>query len=242
MWSQARYEVGSARREYGASKVQESADRLLPLVTRCACARTTALRTGRRDKHGIGWRRMRRGGGTTDAGLHTRDTHETKDDSARFKHASRLSSHVVCTRARADNSHGKASEGDWRSLAVTVPYRPAKVWRDEGCYCAGCAMRCHGERPWQKRSTVVPAGSLIDQPTGALATHAPPNSKSQWKRLGRSRTDRPALCLAAAAAGKRARDDVTTILGAASPVIVRVLISYRAAKSPMGHGCVTVCS
>ena len=134
--------------QHGASKVQESADRLLPLVetalvlqARCACARTTALRTGRRDKHGMGWRRMRRGGGTADAGLHTRDTHETKDDSARFKHASRLSSHVVCTRARADNSHGKASEGDRRSLAVTVPYRPAKVWRDEGCYCAGCAMR-----------------------------------------------------------------------------------------------------
>ena len=52
--------------------------------------------------------------------------------------------------------------------------------------------------------------------------------QSQCKRLERSRTDRLAMCLAAAA-GKRAREDVTTILEAASPVIVRVLTSYRAA-------------
>ena len=80
------------------------------------------------------------------------------------------------------------------------------------------------------------------RPTNWRAGHSrTAKFKSQCKRLERSRTDRLALCLAAAA-GKRARDDVTTILGAASPVIVRVLISYRAAKSPMGHGCVTVCS
>jgi hypothetical protein len=100
-----------------------------------------------------------------------------------------------------------------------------------------------GERQWQKRSTVVPAGSLIDRPTNWRAGHSgAAKFQSQCKRLERSRTGRLAMCLAAAA-GKRARDDVTTILEAASPVIVRVLISYRIVpESPMAGRCVTVCS
>jgi hypothetical protein len=75
------------------------------------------------------------------------------------------------------------------------------------------------------------------RPTNWRAGHSgAARFQRQCKRLERSRTGRLAMCLAAAA-GKRARDDVTTILEAASPVIVRVLISYRIsyrAKKPHG--------
>jgi hypothetical protein len=96
---------------------------------------------------------LRRGDGTGWGS--ERDRHETKDDSACFKHPSRLSSHIAYKQAGGHLVPSKSR----RSLDTIAPCRPVKVRWDEGCAI--------GERPRRQRlpnlPNVAPAGSLTSQ-------------------------------------------------------------------------------
>jgi hypothetical protein len=143
-----------------------------------------------------------------------RDTHETKDDAARFKHPGSLSSHIAYYVQCAQAGAIIRTLAERATFASTiVPNRPAKVRWDEGARLGSnhCARL-------PKQSTGASAGSLTDQTLAPLLLPSSSSGHSQPANLESPLQAIRALplvlqpCTWRQPLAKRARDDVTTIL------------------------------